>query len=122
MRETALGEIMSEVPGATTPNRWPESLKAVENEEPDPQKVFACPDCDRTFRNAQGLGAHRSRTHGYRKAGPAYQAAPAPTTTVEATIAAIFPQGIPVNREVLAAVLNFMEAHDHLVEMSRNGS
>jgi hypothetical protein len=30
--------------------------------------AHACPDCDRTFSNRQGLGAHRAHAHGYRRA------------------------------------------------------
>lgn len=28
-------------------------------------QVYPCPDCDRTFTRAQGLGAHRYQAHGY---------------------------------------------------------
>jgi uncharacterized C2H2 Zn-finger protein len=33
-----------------------------ENGEP----IYSCPECDRTFRSPQGVGAHRSKVHGYR--------------------------------------------------------
>lgn len=29
------------------------------------EQPYPCPDCDRTFARAQGLGAHRYRAHGY---------------------------------------------------------
>jgi hypothetical protein len=112
MHETALGEIMTEPPVSTAaPTRWPEPAPA--------PKTYPCPDCDRVFDKPQGLGAHRFRAHGYRKNGKkTFTTVTKATPTVDDTIAAIFPKGIPVDREILTAVLNFMEAHDRLVELA----
>ena len=110
MHETALGEIMTEAPGSTTVNKFPEP--------PPAPKKYPCPDCDRVFDKPQGLGAHRSRTHGYRVAKKVAPAKVVSTLTVDETIAAIFPNGIPANREALTAVLNFIEAHDRLAELA----
>lgn len=102
---------MTEAPGSTTPNKWPEPVA-----KPD---GFPCPDCDRVFDKPQGLGAHRSRSHGYRtnKAKKTYTTPTIVPKPINAAIEAIFPNGIPVDREVLMAVVNFMEAHDRLVEL-----
>ncbi len=100
---------MTEVPGSTTVNKFPEP--------PPAPKKYPCPDCDRVFDKPQGLGAHRSRAHGYRTT----KSAPTKTSlTVDDTIAAIFPNGVPVDREILTAVLNFMEAHDRLAELANH--
>ena len=105
---------MSEVPGSTTPNTWPEpqSVKT---------KQYPCPDCDRVFDKPQGLGAHRSRAHGYRTAnGKSTKATPVTPTAIEALVESILPKGIPTNRVVLEAVLNLMSAYDHLVELANH--
>ncbi len=102
---------MTEAPGSTTPNKFPEP--------PPAPKRYPCPDCDRVFDKPQGLGAHRSRTHGYRTNKKASVYSPA-TPPVNTTIEAIFPNGIPVDREVLTAVVNLMEAHDRLVELANH--
>lgn len=115
MRETALGEIMQEPPvrPATPLAPAPESRKV---EVPS----FQCPDCGKTFKSAQGLGAHRGRTHGYRKNGKAKSYTPTESVvTIDALIADIFPEGIPANREALTKVLEFVTAYDNLVEMTQ---
>jgi len=35
--------------------------------ESQPSASFACPECDRSFSRVQGLAAHRTKAHGYRK-------------------------------------------------------
>lgn len=48
--------------GRRTRKRTPE----VAPQEPDSDGVYKCPDCDDTFPNPQGRGAHRYAKHGYR--------------------------------------------------------
>jgi hypothetical protein len=49
----------------TRPEREPEPEPESPAEEPVAE--YECPDCARSFTTPQGLGAHRSRVHGYRK-------------------------------------------------------
>lgn len=34
--------------------------------DPQAEGQYACPDCERSFLTPQGVGAHRSRAHGYK--------------------------------------------------------
>jgi uncharacterized C2H2 Zn-finger protein len=107
MRETALGEIMSEPP--TRP------IVPLAPAPPKVEQEWQCPDCDRTFKSPQGLGAHRSRSHGYRRNG---KATAKTIPSIEALIESIFPDGIPANREVLTALLDFMKAYETLENLA----
>ncbi len=84
-------------------------------EPPPADPVYPCPDCDRTFASPQGLGAHRSRSHGYRKNGKATEKT---IPSIEALIESIFPDGIPANREVLTALLDLMKAYETLENLA----
>lgn len=97
--------------------------------------TFRCPECDRTFTNAQGLGAHRKRAHGVeggsrraatRRASTQTPEAPKrgrgrprkqPTSAMsnggpvgpvwkpEAVLAVAFPSGIPPRFELMDRAL-----------------
>jgi hypothetical protein len=41
----------------------PDSMAALQQDG-----TYQCPSCERTFTNPQGLGSHRAKSHGYRRA------------------------------------------------------
>jgi hypothetical protein len=78
-----------------------------------------CPDCGKTFAAPQGLGAHRSRAHGYRKAAPASkppaakrEPAPKPTPKVEPENDQWLLVVGPVDTDQTAAVVVLSSEHD----------
>lgn len=90
-------------------------------------QTFQCVECGKTFKNAQGLGAHRARTHGYRsprlKAARRKDGTPVlapvapPVDPFAALTASLFPEGIPANREVLAGLLDLMTSYERLLDL-----
>lgn len=133
MRETAMGEFMSQGPSPASELRPPPPYKqeAVMEMPGEATVALQCPECGKTFATAQGLGAHRSRSHGYRSEHPkkprksdAPAAAPAepasngqPADPFEALTASLFPRGIPADREVLAGLLDLMTSYEKLLDI-----
>jgi hypothetical protein len=72
-----------------------EEGSSLSEEEADSGFGFKCPDCGRAFSTNQGLGAHRARSHGYRRNGEDEEAPDA--------------QGMLLDEETIVALLQTVE-------------
>jgi uncharacterized C2H2 Zn-finger protein len=72
---------------------------------------LACPDCAQTFMSPQGLGAHRSRAHGYRSDKPAASKDAKAPVIVELVDEEPPPPPEP-KRKPLEQILDLVEAAD----------